>query len=261
VQQLTHPVLDLTADVDDGAEGTGCINDDVCCPSTLLDQQVIATDDSADKLNPVQDPTTNVDDGAAGSGKVINTLFCKSRLYEASRPAILQAKKAVEDIIACGYGGQVNTTNNWGNERKSQFLEYVFERLTKTFKVESSGAPSCKLMDTEMIDSAVAFIAALTNVGTNFAENEYVKLNVIEALLPPDTKSIRAIFKRLRANRHSSRRLIEKRRIFNDIASKAETNTQSVKPIHDDSLAQPENNFADTFQGDESRPTRELRST
>jgi hypothetical protein len=95
-------------------------------------------------------------------------------------------------------------------------LEYVYERLTTTFKVESSCAPACKLMDTEMVDSAVAFISALANVVTNFAENEYVKLNVIEAVLPPETKSIRAIFKRLSANGHSSRRLIEKRRIFNE---------------------------------------------
>jgi hypothetical protein len=53
VQQQTHPVLDLRADVDDGAKVNGSIIDDVCCQSTLLDQQVITTDDSADRLNPL----------------------------------------------------------------------------------------------------------------------------------------------------------------------------------------------------------------
>jgi hypothetical protein len=74
----------------------------------------------------------------------------------------------------------------------------------------------------------------------------------MEALLPPNTKSMSAMCKRLGMNRQSLPRLIEKRRAFNDTASK--TVTQSVKPIHYDSLAEQDNNSPGKLQLGESGP-------
>ena len=127
--------------------------------------------------------------------------------------------------------------------------------LNIVFINDSSSTPS--LMDSQMVESAASYIAALSKPGTNFLGNEYVKHKVIEALLPPNIKSDRAISRRLDVNRQLLPKLMEKRRKFNDISSNLSNNRlgmliQCAEEVMDDStLAEQEKDFVGNHLAEE----------
>ena len=78
------------------------------------------------------------------------------------------------------------------SERAAQFLEHVLARIKSIYHVDSvTSSPTA--IDSQMIESAAAYIAALSKDGRNFTGNEYVKLHVIEALIHENVNSMRAL--------------------------------------------------------------------
>ena len=135
-------------------------------------------------------------------------VLTQTRLYDATRPLILLIKKNFDDAIAKGYGGYVNNLNTWSNERKNLFLDHIFAR--SICHVGSISTSSSTTLDSEMVDSAAAYITALSKNGTNFSGNEHVSLHVIEFLLPKTIKSMSLLSRRLNINRQLLPTLIER---------------------------------------------------
>ena len=162
-----------------------------------------------------------VPEPSMAAGVYTEALFKQTRLYHVTRPLILLIKKNFEDAIAKGYGVQLNHFSTWSNERKNQFFDHFFARVRSIFHFGFISTSSSTSLDSEMIDSAAAYITALSRNGTNFLGHEHVRLHVIEALLPETIKSMSLLSRRLNINRQLLPTLIEKRKIFNDIASKS----------------------------------------
>jgi hypothetical protein len=87
-------------------------------------------------------------------------------LYQVARPLIQTFKSNFDDLITRSYGGKSKTLNSWGTERTAQFLEHVFARIKSIYHVDSV-ASSSTAMDSQMIESAAAYIAALSKDGRN----------------------------------------------------------------------------------------------
>jgi hypothetical protein len=123
-----------------------------------------------------------------------NNLFGTSQLYAIANPIITGLQSKVKGLIPTG--------ESWGMLRTSQLLEHVFCRTKKMFGIAKT--LSTETLDTQMIDSAVDYSAALqtNHGGTNFRDNEYVRMHVLEALMPPILKSGRALATRLKVNRN-----------------------------------------------------------
>lgn len=186
-------------------------------------------------------------------GVCIDALFTQTRLYQVARPLIQLIKSNLDGLIARSYGGKSITLNSWGTERKAQFLDHVFDRIKSIYHVDNSGS-SLTAMDSQMVESAAAYIAALSKDGRNFTGNEYVKQHVIEALIPENVSSVRAISRRLEVNRQLLPKLIEKRRKFNDISNSATSNSSSRETeddLDDNALAEQEGSFSANLLPDE----------
>jgi hypothetical protein len=186
-------------------------------------------------------------------GVCIDALFTQTRLYQVARPFIQLIKSNLDGLIARSYGGKSITLNSWGTERKAQFLAHVFDRTKSIYHVDNSGS-SLTAMDTLMVESAAAHIAALLKDGRNFTGNEYVKHHVIEALIPENVSSVRAISRRLEVNRQLLPKLIEKWGKFNDISNSATSNSSSHETeddLDDNALVEQEGSISSNLLPDE----------
>jgi hypothetical protein len=163
-----------------------------------------------------------------------NNLFCTSQLYAVAKPIILVLQEKVKGLIPIG--------DCWGMLRTSQLLEHVFNRTKYLFSILKT--PSTETLDTQMIDSAVDYLAALqtNHGGTNFKDNEYVRMHVLEALMPPVLKSGRALAKRLKVNRNIVPDIIAKRLQFNELVS---TRDASSPVIPGETVSMLEENASD----------------
>jgi hypothetical protein len=162
-------------------------------------------------------------------------------------------KSNLDGLIARSYGGKSITLNSWGTERKAQFLDHVFDRIKSIYHVDKSGS-SLTAMNSQMVESAAAYIAALSKDVRNFTGNEYVKQHVLEALIPENVSSVRAISRRLEVNRQLLPKLIEKRRQFNYISNSATSNSSSRETeddLDDNALAEQEGSFSANLLPDE----------
>lgn len=163
-----------------------------------------------------------------------NNLFGTSQLYAIANPIITGLQSKVKGLIPTG--------ESWGMLRTSQLLEHVFCRTKKMFSIAKT--LSTETLDTQMIDSAVDYLAALqtNHGGTNFRDNEYVRMHVLEALMPPILKSGRALATRLKVNRNIIPDVIAKRLQFNELIAARDTITPA---IHDESDSMLEENALD----------------
>jgi hypothetical protein len=133
-------------------------------------------------------------------GVLNDDLFTQSTLYSIAKPSIDLIFKAVNDLIMKGENGAVNARNKWGAERKRQYLEHVFRRVKLLLSVPADSTETS--LDTSMIESAIVYLQHLQMRGTNFRDNEYVRLHVLDALMPNVIKSQRAIAIRLNVNKN-----------------------------------------------------------
>jgi hypothetical protein len=142
-------------------------------------------------------------------------LFTQSTLYSVAKPLIDLINKSVNNLITKGHNGAVNPRNKWGMERKRQFLEHVFRRVRLLLSVAIDSTDTS--LDTSMIESAIVYLQHLQMRVTNFRDNEYVKLHVLEALMPNSFKSQRAIATRLDININLMPEIVAKRLKFNEL--------------------------------------------
>ena len=167
-------------------------------------------------------------------------LFHRSRLYEVTKPVVEAMKSVITDAIATSVGisGVSDLKLKWGKERMSQFLEHLFGRLRSVLQVDSTSARTTESLDTQIVNSAVDFIAALSLTatgGTNFTANDYVRQRVLEALIPMNKISQRMLSKRLQINRLSLPQIILQRKEFNDIQANVESNNRELSIQKDSS--------------------------
>lgn len=75
------------------------------------------------------------------------------------------------------------------------FLDHIFKRVKKLLGISISS--SNENSEKDMIDSAVTYMSSLKKLGTNITGNEYVRIYVLESLVPPTVKSSRSLALRL----------------------------------------------------------------
>ena len=164
---------------------------------------------------------------------VNDELFHRSRLYEVAKPVVEEMKAIITDAIATSVGTSGISDRNlrWGKERMSQFLEHLFGRLRTVFQLDPAGRSTTESMDTQIVNSAVDFIGALsltTAGGTNFTANSYVQQRVLEALIPMNKMSQRLLSKRLQINRLSLPQIVLQRKEFNNIQANIECDDREL---------------------------------
>ena len=164
---------------------------------------------------------------------VNDELFHRSRLYEVAKPVVEEMKAMITDAIATSVGTSGISDRNlrWGKERMSQFLEHLFGRLRTVFQLDPAGRSTTESMDTQIVNSAVDFIGALSLTaagGTNFTANSYVRQRVLEALIPMNKISQRLLSKRLQINRLSLPQIVLQRKELNNVQSNIECDDREL---------------------------------
>ena len=181
---------------------------------------------------PVIPARTVLDDSVV---TVKDNLFTTSRLYAAAKPIISSLQQQINSIIGSG-----DTCILWGTARKKQFLDHIFGRARTILGVNK--LESTSLLDTQIVDRATSYLAALqTRNGTNFKDNDHIRLHVLEALMPSNGISNRALALRLGVNREILPAIITKRIQFD--------NLKSITPLNDNINDEALEETASTFAG------------
>ena len=168
-----------------------------------------------------------------------DSLFTSSRLYAVAKPIITSLQQQISSIVGSG-----DNCIMWGTNRKRQFLDHVFSRARTILGVNK--LESTSQLDTEMVDRAATYISALqTRNGTNFKDNDYIRLHILEALMPSSGTSNRALATRLGVNREILPAIISKRIQFDQITSAA----SDVAPSNDISSDTTLEETASIFSG------------
>lgn len=185
-----------------------------------------STDDRR-KVRETVDNIDKADDADVAVGAAINmasipnnNLFGTSQLYAVAKPVILSLQSKVKNIVPAG--------DSWGILRTTQFLEHVFHRTKNLFNITKT--TSSESLDTQMINSAIEYLASLqtNHGGTNYRDNEYVRMHVLEALMPTVLKSGRALASRLKVNRNIIPEIIAKRLQFNELVASRDVRGQTI---------------------------------
>ena len=175
--------------------------------------------------NPAQAPAKN------------DSLFTSSRLYAVAKPIITSLQQQISGIVGSG-----ENCIMWGTNRKRQFLDHVFSRARTVFGVNKLELNA--QLDTQMVDRAATYLSALqTRNGTNFKDNDYIRLHVLEALMPSNGTSNRALAIRLGVSREILPAIISKRIQFDQITSAASDVAPSNNINSDTILEETASNF------------------
>lgn len=178
--------------------------------------------------------------------QINSNLFSQTRLYKLTNPIVELLHKNVESVIAIGSNGLEDPNNKWGVERTEMFLDHIFKRVKKLLGISISS--SNENSEKDMIDSAVTYMSSLKKIGTNFTGNEYVRIHILESLIPPTVKSSRSLALRLGVNRNTISDIIKKRHEFNEICRSKDQSTHVSETVEDDDSSLDE--MANIFSAD-----------
>jgi hypothetical protein len=112
---------------------------------------------STDDRRKVRVPVDNIPQAVVDQALIPNdNLLGSSQLYAIAKPIRLNLLAKVNSIVPTG--------DSWGVLRFNQLLEHVFNRTKSMFNITKIS--SSETLDTQMIDSAIEYLAALqTNHG------------------------------------------------------------------------------------------------
>ena len=190
-------------------------NADFCTESLFLADRICHATE-------IQVPETLVNEEPVHLSEHFDSLIKRSLLYEIAKPVVESIVSSISKAITAT--GTLGRKTTWGSERKVPFLEHIFARVRASLDVWAIYKKSAENIDSIILDNAVAFIEALSlsSVGdTNFTSNQYVRSNVLEALMCTFLTSHRKVATRLKINRLSVPQLIIKWKEFDKIKCKA----------------------------------------
>ena len=213
----------------------------------LADRMDVASNDDVPGNNsPDVDVVQNLTAREQVTTTAMDSLLSSSRLYAVAKPIISALQESLNAVIV-----DADPSILWGAARKAQFIDHILHRTRALFGL--SKPTSTAALDSQMIDSAASYLAALqTSKGNNFNDSEYVRLHVLEALIPPVVGSSRAIALRLGVSRGILPRIISKRHAFNGLTAAPIVALTSTVLETDHSLDESASSFEGSQSAEES---------